>query len=161
VRDVAAALADSGLPAEMLTMEITETVLLEETESVTGTLAELRALGVRFALDDFGTGYSSLSYLDRFPVDIVKIDKSFIDSLGGDDSTPSPLVDAIVHLGAVLGLGVTAEGIEDAEQLSLLQTMGCQQGQGFYFAKPMSSEALCKMLSPDGAHRGVGVTSAD
>ena len=161
VADVAAALADSGLPSSALTLEITETVLLEETDSVARTLAAVRALGVCFALDDFGTGYSSLSYLDRFPVDVVKIDKSFIDSLAGNGSSPSPLVDAIVQLGAVLGLGVTAEGIEDADQLVRLQAMGCQTGQGFYFAKPMSAGALRATLTPGTTGAARGVTAVD
>jgi EAL domain-containing protein (putative c-di-GMP-specific phosphodiesterase class I) len=147
VADVRAALAESGLPAAALTVEITESVLLEETDAVARTLAALKSLGVRIALDDFGTGYSSLSYLDRFPVDIVKIDKSFIDALAGNGSPPSPLVDAIVHLGVLLGLGVTAEGIEDANQLRRLQAMGCQQGQGFYFAHPMTADALYASLT--------------
>src|SRR5688500_5337187 len=101
------------------------------------TLAGLKDLGVRIALDDFGSGYSSLSYLDQFPVDVVKIDKSFIQSLGGTGSAQSPLVIAIVNLGAVLGLGVTAEGIEETVQLDRLREMGCAQGQGYFFAKPM------------------------
>ena len=145
--DVRSALQDVGLPPSVLTMEITETVLLEDTDAVARTLAALKSLGVRIALDDFGTGYSSLSYLNRFPVDVVKIDKSFIDSLGGEGA-PSPLVDAIVNLGAVLGLGVTAEGIEDAQQLARLRSMGCGQGQGFYFAKPMTADDLSEFLTP-------------
>ncbi len=146
VADVQSALTDSGLAPSMLTMEITESVLLEETDVVANTLAALKRLGVRIALDDFGTGYSSLSYLDRFPVDVVKIDKSFIDSLG-EGSPPSPLVSAIVNLGAVLGLGVTAEGIEDSHQLARLRKMGCQQGQGYYFARPMTAGQLHLLLA--------------
>ena len=150
VGDVRAALAASGLAAERLTLEITESVLLEETDAVATTLAALKALGVRIALDDFGTGYSSLSYLDRFPVDIVKIDKSFIDSLAGHGTPASPLVDAIVHLGALLGLGVTAEGIEEAQQLARLRAMGCESGQGFYFARPMPASELSASLADGG-----------
>jgi diguanylate cyclase (GGDEF)-like protein/PAS domain S-box-containing protein len=150
VADVKSALADSGLVPAMLTMEITESVLLEETDVVANTLSALKSLGVRIALDDFGTGYSSLSYLDRFPVDVVKIDKSFIDSLG-EGSPPSPLVSAIVNLGAVLGLGVTAEGIEDSHQLARLRHMGCQQGQGYYFARPMTAGQLHLLLAAPAA----------
>src|SRR3546814_8187459 len=97
VEVVRSALQDSGLPPQALTLEMTESVLLEDVDHAVRTLAALKALGVRMALDDFGTGYSSLSYLDRFPVDIVKIDKTFIDSLAGT-SQPSPLVSAIVNL---------------------------------------------------------------
>jgi diguanylate cyclase (GGDEF)-like protein/PAS domain S-box-containing protein len=145
--DVRHALAVSGLSPHCLTMEITEGVLLEETDTVAVTLLELKALGVRIALDDFGTGYSSLSYLNSFPVDIVKIDKTFIDSLANDGSEPSPLVGAIVNLGAMLGLGVTAEGIEDEGQLAGLKAMGCGMGQGFLFAKPMSAADLVGTLT--------------
>jgi EAL domain-containing protein (putative c-di-GMP-specific phosphodiesterase class I) len=94
---------------------------------------------VRIALDDFGTGYSSLTHLDRFPVDVLKIDKSFVDALGSNNGERSSLVSAIVNLGMMLGLHVTAEGIEGAEQLASLRSMGCELGQGFYFAKPMDA----------------------
>jgi diguanylate cyclase (GGDEF)-like protein/PAS domain S-box-containing protein len=150
VDEVSAALAQTGLPAGCLILEITETVLLEETEPVDATLRALKALGVRIALDDFGTGYSSLSYLDRFPVDVVKIDKSFIDSLAAGGAPPSPLVSAIVNLGGVLGLGVTAEGVEDAGQLARLRDLGCQSAQGYFFAKPMSASDLGTLLTDDG-----------
>jgi diguanylate cyclase (GGDEF)-like protein/PAS domain S-box-containing protein len=150
VDEVTAVLAQTGLPAACLILEITETVLLEETEPVDATLRALKALGVRIALDDFGTGYSSLSYLDRFPVDVVKIDKSFIDSLTAGGAPPSPLVSAIVNLGGVLGLGVTAEGVEDASQLARLRDLGCQQAQGYFFAKPMRAADLTDLLSADG-----------
>jgi diguanylate cyclase (GGDEF)-like protein/PAS domain S-box-containing protein len=147
IDEVTSALARTGLPAACLILEITETVLLEETEPVDATLRALKALGVRIALDDFGTGYSSLSYLDRFPVDVVKIDKSFIDSLTAGGAPPSPLVSAIVNLGGVLGLGVTAEGVEDASQLARLRDLGCQQAQGFFFAKPMAATDLADLLA--------------
>jgi diguanylate cyclase (GGDEF)-like protein/PAS domain S-box-containing protein len=145
VTDVRSALESSGLAPACLTMEITESVLLEETSAVAETLAAIKAIGINIALDDFGTGYSSLSYLDKFPVDIVKIDKSFIDSLAGG-ARPSPLVSAIVNLGSLLGVGVTAEGIEDAHQLASLRGMGCERGQGYYFYKPMSAAALSAQL---------------
>src|SRR3546814_240005 len=102
VEVVRSALQDSGLPPQALTLEVTESVLLEDVDHAVRTLAALKALGVRMALDDFGTGYSSLSYLDRFPVDIVKIDKTFIDSLAGT-AQPSTLVSALVNLGTMLG----------------------------------------------------------
>jgi diguanylate cyclase (GGDEF)-like protein/PAS domain S-box-containing protein len=147
VEEVKAVLASSELPATCLILEITETVLLEETDDVGDTLRALKALGIRLALDDFGTGYSSLSHLDRFPVDVVKIDKSFIESLSGGVAPPSPLVSAIVNLGGVLGLGVTAEGVEDASQLARLRELGCQQAQGYLFAKPMRDADLRRFLT--------------
>ena len=149
VADVRTALRDSGLDPSALTLEITESVLLEDAEAAGATLAALKALGVRIALDDFGTGYSSLSYLHQFPVDVVKIDKSFIDSLSDAAARPSPLVGAIVNLGTLLGLGVTAEGIEDARQLSKLRAIGCQQGQGYYFARPIAAADLPGVLGVD------------
>jgi EAL domain-containing protein (putative c-di-GMP-specific phosphodiesterase class I) len=147
VDEVGSVLAQTGLPASCLTLEITETVLLEETDDVGHTLRALKALGIRLALDDFGTGYSSLSHLDRFPVDVVKIDKSFIDSLSGSVAAPSPLVSAIVNLGGVLGLGVTAEGVEEIGQLDRLRDLGCQQAQGYLFARPMSGGDLARFLN--------------
>jgi diguanylate cyclase (GGDEF)-like protein/PAS domain S-box-containing protein len=142
VDDVAHALARSGLPANALVLEITESFLLTDTESAASTLARLKALGVRIALDDFGTGYSSLTHLDRFPVDVLKIDKSFVDALAGADGERSSLVGAIVNLGMMLGIQVTAEGIEGPEQLASLRSMGCELGQGYHFARPMDFDAL-------------------
>jgi EAL domain-containing protein (putative c-di-GMP-specific phosphodiesterase class I) len=147
VGDVELALSQSGLAARALTLEITESFLLEDTESAAVTLARLKALGVRIALDDFGTGYSSLTHLDRFPVDVLKIDKSFVDALGSGDAERSSLVSAIVNLGMMLGLHVTAEGIEGAGQLASLRSMGCELGQGFLFAKPMDATALRATMS--------------
>jgi diguanylate cyclase (GGDEF)-like protein/PAS domain S-box-containing protein len=149
IDDVEAALSASGLPASSLVLEITEGVLLEDTESVATTLGALKDLGVRIALDDFGTGYSSLSYLDRFPVDVVKIDKSFIDSLDSEGAPPSSLVSAIVNLGAVLGLDVTAEGIEQPHQLDRLKALGCAQGQGYLFARPVPAAQFVEQLTAD------------
>jgi diguanylate cyclase (GGDEF)-like protein/PAS domain S-box-containing protein len=142
VSDVQLALTQSGLAPEKLVLEITESFLLDDTDSAAVTLSKLKALGVRIALDDFGTGYSSLTHLDRFPVDVLKIDKSFVDALGTGDAERSSLVSAIVNLGMMLGLHVTAEGIEGTAQLASLRSMGCELGQGFLFAKAMSATAL-------------------
>jgi diguanylate cyclase (GGDEF)-like protein/PAS domain S-box-containing protein len=147
VERVERTLAANGLSPARLTLEVTETVLLDDADHIASQLAELKQLGVRIALDDFGTGYSSLSHLERFPVDIVKIDKSFIDSLAVSYERPSPLVGAIVNLGAVLGLGVTAEGIEDKEQLAQLKNMGCGHGQGYYFARPLPEPELAALFA--------------
>jgi diguanylate cyclase (GGDEF)-like protein/PAS domain S-box-containing protein len=146
--DVKQALADTGLPASALVIEVTESMLMDDTDAATRVLHELKELGLSIALDDFGTGYSSLSYLDRFPVDIVKIDKSFIDTLTPRAGAPtgSTLAGAIISLGATLGVNVTAEGIEDSDQLASLLKMGCGFGQGYLFAKPMPGDELAAQL---------------
>jgi diguanylate cyclase (GGDEF)-like protein/PAS domain S-box-containing protein len=147
VTEVELALSQSGLPPAALTLEITESILLDDTELAAATLAKLNALGVRIALDDFGTGYSSLTHLDRFPVDVLKVDKSFVDALTSDDGERASLVGAIVNLGMMLGIHVTAEGIESSHQLARLRSMGCELGQGFYFDKPMDALALRAKMS--------------
>ncbi|MGZ6637559.1 MAG: putative bifunctional diguanylate cyclase/phosphodiesterase [Solirubrobacteraceae bacterium] len=144
VGDVRDALADSGLPAELLTLEITETVLMADTDVAAARLQELKELGIRLALDDFGTGYSSLSYLSRFPVDILKMDRSFLRA--GAAPEAAGLTTAVVALGATLSLEVVAEGIELSEQWHGLRDLGCQLGQGFYFAHPMDAEAIIEYL---------------
>jgi diguanylate cyclase (GGDEF)-like protein/PAS domain S-box-containing protein len=145
VADVSDALAESGLPAECLTLEITETVLMADADLAVQRLRELKELGVRLALDDFGTGYSSLSYLSRFPVDILKMDRSFL-SEGASPET-SGLATAVVALGATLNLEVVAEGIELPEQWHTLRDLGCEMGQGFYFARPMDADATLEFLA--------------
>ena len=129
--EVRTALALSGIDPHQLILEITESVLMEDPERAAQALSELRELGIRIAVDDFGTGYSSLSHLQRFPVDILKIDKSFIDPLVGPDSGSTALVTAIIGLAQSLGLDVIAEGIEHESQLHRLVDLGCNQGQGF------------------------------
>jgi EAL domain-containing protein (putative c-di-GMP-specific phosphodiesterase class I) len=124
------------LPAPALTLEITETLLMHDTAVTLARLLALKQLGVRLAIDDFGTGYSSLGYLRRFPIDILKIDKCFIDNITapGEDSA---LARTIVKLGQTLRLTTVAEGIEEADQARLLRQLGCDLGQGFHFARPM------------------------
>lgn len=141
-RDVAEAIAHSGVAASNVTIEITESLLMHDVETASSTLRELKHLGVRIAIDDFGTGYSSLSYLRDFPVDIVKIDRSFISRVT-PGSHETALTAAIIHLADTLHLEAIAEGIETAEQLEALRAVGCAKGQGFYFTEPMrSNEAL-------------------
>jgi diguanylate cyclase (GGDEF)-like protein/PAS domain S-box-containing protein len=140
VSDVGDALNESGLSPKLLTLEITESTLIDDPEIVDVKLRELRALGVRIAMDDFGTGYSSLSYLSRFPVDVIKMDRSFLQpeaSRGAVD-----LSSAVVALGSSLALEVVAEGIELDVQLRRLNDLGCEFGQGFHFAHPMEAAHL-------------------
>jgi diguanylate cyclase (GGDEF)-like protein len=138
---VAAALHDSGLDPLCLTLEITESVLMEDLDSTAQTLRRLKKLGVRVAIDDFGTGYSSLTYLRRLPVDILKIDRSFV---GGVSSSVegAALTKAIIRLAMDLDLETVGEGIEEAEQVPALTSLGCEQGQGFYLARPLDEQAL-------------------
>jgi EAL domain-containing protein (putative c-di-GMP-specific phosphodiesterase class I) len=146
VQDVSKALRSADLAPKSLVLEITESVLVQDADSVIARMLELKSLGVAFAIDDFGTGYSSLSYLKRFPIDILKVDKSFV-----DDVTASPetgvLAEAIVQLGNTLHLQTVAEGIEQPHQVDGLRALGCQFGQGFYFAKPLRVEQVDELLS--------------
>ncbi|MBV8958647.1 MAG: EAL domain-containing protein [Actinobacteria bacterium] len=138
---VADALRDSGLQPGRLCLEITESVLMEDVESAIGALHVLKELGVRLAIDDFGTGYSSLSYLRRFPVDIVKIDRSFVSELGFDPAADA-IVAAIVNLSHALGLSVVGEGVEEEEQLVALRALRADRAQGFYWSRPVTPDAL-------------------
>ena len=151
VADVRDALEESGLDPARLTLEITESVLMDDTDLAVTRLCELKELGVRLALDDFGTGYSSLSYLSRFPVDILKMDRSFL--RGGATPEEAGLASAVVGLGATLSLEVVAEGIEMPGQRDILREMGCDLGQGFLFARPMSADASLIFLADDAARR--------
>jgi EAL domain-containing protein (putative c-di-GMP-specific phosphodiesterase class I) len=146
VADVRQALEASGLPASALVLEITESLMLSDTDFAMQQLYELKSLGIRLAMDDFGTGYSSLSYLSRFPVDILKMDRSFVGS--GENEA---LTSAIIALGASLSLEVVAEGIELPEQANSLEELGCELGQGFLFARPMDAETLTEFLTVAGA----------
>ena len=138
---VLAALDDSGLPYGALTLEVTEQVLVEGAEPMVAGLSELRRHGVRLAIDDFGTGYASLAYLRELPVDIIKIDPSFVAGLG-IDGTLALLTRTIVQVGHDLGIEVVAEGIERPEQLELLRAMGCGLGQGYLVARPMTARGI-------------------
>ena len=139
------ALARSGLAAERLEIEITESVFLDGEEHVLALLHRLREMGVRVALDDFGTGYSSLSYLRSFPFDKIKIDKSFINSVAQDTSAAA-IVRAIVDLAGALNMETTAEGVEDAEQLDRLRGQGCGNIQGYFFSRPVEGAAIEQLL---------------
>jgi len=135
-------LEKAGLPPEHVMMEITETSLMQDDE---GRLGALRELGVRLALDDFGTGYSSLSYLSRFPISHLKIDRSFIGTMGVHDEE-SALVRSVVELARAMDMKTVAEGIERPEQLSRVVAMGCDFGQGYLLARPMDAGAAGALL---------------
>jgi diguanylate cyclase (GGDEF)-like protein len=145
VDTVAAALRAHGLPASALTLEITENVLVEHDERTIAKIELLRELGVRLAIDDFGTGYSSLAYLRRFPVEVLKVDRSFVSGVGPAGELDT-LTSTIVRLGRELGLTLVAEGIEESSQLEGLLAMGCHRGQGYLFSRPTTPEAIGMLL---------------
>jgi diguanylate cyclase (GGDEF)-like protein len=158
VAEVAAALRESRIRPSTLVLEITESLLMGDTSATLETLEAVRQLGVRIAVDDFGTGYSSLSYLQRFSVDSLKIPKNFIDSEATTDSRWA-LVRAIVAIGHSLQLAVVAEGIEDREQHEALRELGCDFGQGYYFARPLPADQLRRLLA-DHAHTPMSAAGA-
>ncbi len=142
---VVQALRDTGLPPDLLELELTERILVEATPAVKKSLGRLRDLGVRFALDDFGKGYSSLEYLRQLPLEKIKIDRSFVRNLEDDDSDAA-IVSAISVLGSRLGLRVLAEGVERSSQLDLLAAEGCNEIQGFYFSPPKEAAEISRLL---------------
>jgi Amt family ammonium transporter len=151
VAEVGAALAATGLAGEAVTLEITESVMMGDSERSLRTVTELRGRGVRISVDDFGVGYSSLSQLHRFPIDSLKIDRSFLQRIGGEQRRDAEIIRTIVTLAHNLGLGVTAEGIENGLQLARLRELGCGLGQGYLFAKPLGVEEVEGLLG-----RGAG-----
>ena len=150
VHDVTLLLEETGLASSCLTLEINETAMMQEAESTAETLLQLKALGVHIAMDDFGTGYSSLAYLKRFPIDSLKVDNSFVAGLGRD-AEDTAIVRTIVTLAKTLGLQVTGEGIETEEQAAHLRALGCDRGQGYYYALPLSpGEAFALLANSQG-----------
>jgi diguanylate cyclase (GGDEF)-like protein/PAS domain S-box-containing protein len=147
VDDVRAALHASGIDPRSLVLEITESTLVDDVDDVVRQLSALKALGVQIAVDDFGTGYSSLSYLRRLPIDVLKIDRSFVDGVVGADSEGTTFVRSIVDLAHSLGLETVAEGIEQAAQLEHLRTTGCDYGQGYLFAHPAPASEIERLLA--------------
>ena len=146
VQEVAATIARHALAPQDITLEITESILMDDTENVRDVLEELRAVGLKLALDDFGAGYSSLGYLHRLPLDIVKIDRSFVMNLGGD-TQESAVIDAVVAISERLGLRLVAEGIEETEQHDILRRLGCHFGQGYLFARPMPADQVAAVVA--------------
>jgi EAL domain-containing protein (putative c-di-GMP-specific phosphodiesterase class I) len=145
IADIREALAASGLAPGSLHLEITESVLMEDTASNRATLRRIKALGVTLVLDDFGTGYSSLAHLRRFPIDTLKIDRSFVEGLDGSD-TDSTIVAAIINMSRGLRVKVIAEGIETAAQCARLRQLGCELGQGYYYARPLAAGEIRALL---------------
>jgi diguanylate cyclase (GGDEF)-like protein/PAS domain S-box-containing protein len=145
VESVRAILAETGLEAQCLDLELTEGVLMEDAESTAAVLQELKTMGVHLVVDDFGTGYSSLSYLQQFPIDVLKIDQSFVHRITGDPDD-SPIVRAIIDMGKNLKQGVIAEGIETPEQLAFLQAHHCAEGQGYLFSQPLAAAQFAHLL---------------
>jgi diguanylate cyclase (GGDEF)-like protein/PAS domain S-box-containing protein len=148
VEMVTKVLTDQRLRPRHLKLEITESVMMKDPEASIEAMQQFKSMSVNLVIDDFGTGYSSLSYLKRFPVDALKVDKSFVDRLG-QDSEDTAIVEAIISLSKALGLRVTAEGIETKEQFERLKAMGCDQGQGYYFSRPLMPEAMEELLGKD------------
>ena len=146
VSRVAEVIGKTGLNPSFLKLEITESVMMKEPHATSELLRNLRQLGARLVIDDFGTGYSSLGYLKRFPVDTLKIDKTFVDELANDPQDIA-IVGAIITLAKSLGMRVTAEGIETVQQARILKDLGCDLGQGYFFAKPLPPEAMLEFLA--------------
>jgi len=147
VSDTAAILDRTGLAPDSLTFEITETIFVTGAEAVIGRLEDLKGLGIKLAIDDFGTGYSSLAYLGRFPFDIMKIDKGFVNAASTGAAGGEALIKAIVDLGAGLHLKTVAEGIERSTQASHMKDLGCDAGQGYFFARPMGAAEFTQLLT--------------
>jgi Amt family ammonium transporter len=152
---VAQALAQSGLDPASLCLEVTEGVMVDDVEAATTTLNRLKVLGVAISVDDFGTGYSSLSYLKRFPIDYVKIDRSFIAGL--DEKVDNEIVRSVIRLAAAIGIDVVAEGVETADQLARLESMGCLLVQGYYIARPQPADAIEALIMASIESAGAGV----
>jgi diguanylate cyclase (GGDEF)-like protein/PAS domain S-box-containing protein len=146
VRDITRAVRDAGLDPGTLELEITESVVMQDAEATDATLRALKAIGIRLAIDDFGTGYSSLSYLKRFPVDTLKIDRSFVDGLG-QDSQDTAIVRSVAALARALDLSVTGEGVETHAQHRFLQALGCEQAQGYLYARPLPPAEVSVLLA--------------
>jgi EAL domain-containing protein (putative c-di-GMP-specific phosphodiesterase class I) len=137
-----------GWAPERLTLELTERVLIDEADGSSGVLDQLKRLGVRVAIDDFGTGYSSLRYLHRFPIDIVKVDRSFVTGLRAD-GRGSPVATAVMDMAHAFGLLAAAEGVEQRHQLDGLRALGCDWAQGFLFAEALTPAELVDLLRAD------------
>ena len=146
IETVADILSETGLNPRALKLEITESAVMENIDVATDMLRQLRALGVQLSIDDFGTGYSSLSYLHRFPIDTLKIDRSFVTQMA-ENNENTEIVRTIVVLAQNLGMDVVAEGGETNDQLVLLKKLGCENGQGYFFSKPVNSDGAERIIA--------------
>jgi FOG: EAL domain len=151
VAEVEEVLRITGFDAALLTLELTESVLVDRSGAAIAVMRRLRELGVRLAIDDFGTGYSSLSYLRDLPIDVLKIDRAFVAALEEGSDAPA-VVRSIIHLAGTLGMTTVAEGIERPAQVARLRSLGAQYGQGFYFGEALTAEELTGYLSDDGGN---------
>ncbi len=145
VDTVRSVLDRTGIDPGMLCLEVTESIIMDDVEEPIATLVALKSLGVAISIDDFGTGYSSLAYLKRFPLDEMKVDRSFVDGLGRDPEDTA-IVAAVTAMAHVLGLSVVAEGVETAEQLDNVRLLGCELAQGYHLARPQDAAAFAKLL---------------
>ena len=143
MRDI---LGESGIPAENLEIEITESIMIDSAEKALRCIGEIHDMGIRIAIDDFGTGYSSLSYLNTFPADVLKVDKSFIDTLNLSELSEQ-YVAAIISMGHIMGFEVVSEGVEEQEQIETLRSIGCDYIQGFIWGKPMPPEDAERLVA--------------
>jgi EAL domain-containing protein (putative c-di-GMP-specific phosphodiesterase class I) len=148
IEQIQSVLRETGLAASLLKIELTESVLMDNAASVAETLGRLKALGIQISLDDFGTGYSSLGYLHTFPIDTLKIDRSFVVTLS-QPGDRSPIVNAIITLAHSLGMDVIAEGVETREQLDSLAALGCESIQGYYFSRPLPATEAATLLAAE------------
>jgi EAL domain-containing protein (putative c-di-GMP-specific phosphodiesterase class I) len=146
VQEISQVLAESGLDAGSLKLEITESVVMQDAPATLAKLKELKDLGIRLAIDDFGTGYSSLGYLKRFPVDTLKIDRSFVKGLS-KEGNDNAIVRAVITVAKTLNMDVTAEGVETEQQRIELKALGCDRAQGFLFARPAVAEDVGPLLA--------------
>jgi EAL domain-containing protein (putative c-di-GMP-specific phosphodiesterase class I) len=146
IETVVETLEKAGLDPDLLCVEITESALVDDAAATLATLTRLKEIGVRLALDDFGTGYSSLTYVRRFPIDTLKIDRSFIDGIVGSTEDEA-IVTAVLSMGRALGVHVVAEGVETEEQADRLRMLGCKLAQGFLFSRPVSADAARELLA--------------
>jgi len=146
VEDIRKLLNELALPPEALKLEITESTVMTDPTGAVEMLQQIKSLGIRLAIDDFGTGYSSLSYLHRFPLDTLKIDRSFVSGMG-DDGEGMEIARTILPMANSLRLDVVAEGVETIQQVALLQKLQCKYGQGYYFSRPLSAEGTAALLA--------------
>jgi EAL domain-containing protein (putative c-di-GMP-specific phosphodiesterase class I) len=146
IEQIKSILRETQLDARNVKLEITETVVMENVEVATNMLRQIRALGIELSIDDFGTGYSSLSYLHRFPLNTLKVDRSFVTQMQGNNEN-TEIVRTIVTLARTLGMDVIAEGVETPEQLAQLRALDCKYGQGYYLSKPRPAKEAEKLIA--------------